>query len=303
MAKNPYEILGIARNAGEKEIKAAYRKLAKQYHPDLNLGNQEAAEKFKEINSANDLLNDPEKRAAYDRGEIGMDGQPQHQQQQHYYRDFAESPQGQRYHFQDGQFSQEDLQDMFGAFFRGGAGGPQAGFKRPPADAHYTIAIDFMEAALGGKKRVTMPDGKVLDIGIPAGIEDGRQLRLKGKGAPASAHSEAGDAYVEVHIRPHPLFTRKGNDITVELPITMYESALGSRIKVPTIHGAVEMALPKGANSGATLRLKGKGIQGGDQYVTLKLVMPETIDSELEEFMRKWSATHGYPVRRHMEAV
>lgn len=298
MAKDPYDILGISKTADEKDIKAAYRRLAKQYHPDLNPDNKAAAEKFREISAANDLLNDKEKRAAYDRGEIDIDGHPQYQSpphQQHYYRDFSDGPQGQRYHFNGGQFSEDDLENIFGTYFNRGAG------RRPPQDAHYKIDVDFLESALGGKKRVTMPDGKSLEITIPVGIEDGQKFRLKGQGEKSANGS--GDAYVEVHVRPHGFFTRQGNDIHVEIPIGIHESVLGGKIGVPTIHGNVEMSLPKGADTGMTLRLKGKGIKGGDQYVKLKLVMPEKIDSELEEFMRKWSAAHGYKPRRHMESI
>lgn len=301
MAKNPYDILGVSKDADEAEVKAAFRKLAKKYHPDLNPGNKEASDKFKDINAANDLLMDKEKRAAFDRGEIDMEGQPQYQQR--YYRDFAEGPQGQRYHFNDGNFSPEDIEDIFGSFFGGGMAGRHAGFKRQAADAYYAIEIDFMESVLGGKKRVTMPDGKTLDINIPAGIEDGQKLRLKGQGGQGSVHTAAGDAYVEVHIRPHPLFTRKGKDIHIEVPIGIHESAIGGKIQVPTIHGAIETALPKGASTGTTLRLKGRGIKGGDQYIRLKLVMPETVDKELEEYLRKWATTHAYNPRRSMEGA
>ena len=291
MAKNPYEILGINKDASEAEIKKAYRKLARKHHPDLNPGDKSASEKFKEINTANALLSDNEKRAAFDRGEIDMEGQPQYRQQQQTYRDFADGPQGGRYQFNGGDFNFEDLFAGFG----GRAGG--AGFNRPPPnDVHYNIEVDFLEAARGAKKRVTMPDGKTLDITIPEGIEEGQQLRLKGQGSQPS-----GDAYVEVHIRAHPFFTRKGKDITIELPIGLQESVLGEKIQVPTIHGAVEMAIPKGASSGVTLRLKGKGIKGGDQYVKLKIVMPKVIDSELEEAIQKWSGTHAYNPRETME--
>jgi DnaJ-class molecular chaperone len=291
MAKNPYEILGINKDASEAEIKKAYRKLARKHHPDLNPSDKSASEKFKEINTANALLSDNEKRAAFDRGEIDMEGQPQHRQQQQTYRDFADGPQGGRYQFNGGDFNFEDLFSGLG----GRAGGP--GFGRPPPnDVHYSIEVDFLEAARGAKKRVTMPDGKSLDITIPEGIEEGQQLRLKGQGSKPS-----GDAYVEIHIRAHPFFIRKGKDITIELPISLQESVLGEKIQVPTIYGAVEMAIPKGASSGVTLRLKGKGIKGGDQFVKLKLVMPKEIDAELEEFIRKWSETHAYNPRIAME--
>jgi DnaJ-class molecular chaperone len=291
MAKNPYDILGVKKDASEADIKVAYRKLARKHHPDLNPNDKNAAEKFKEINTANALLSDKEKRAAFDRGEIDMEGQPQYHQKQQTYRDFANGPQGSRYHPNGGDFNFEDLFAGLG----GRAG--SAGFNRsPPADAHYNIEVDFLEAAIGAKKRVTMPDGKGLEINIPEGIEEGQQLRLKGQGALPSGH-----AYITVQIRSHPFFTRKGKDITIELPISLPESVLGGQIEVPTIHGFVEMTIPKGANSGTTLRLKGKGIKAGDQYVKLKLVMPKEIDAELEEAIRKWSETHAYNPRIAME--
>jgi len=293
MAKNPYEILGVKKDASEAEIKVSYRKLARKHHPDLNPSDKSSVEKFKEINTANALLSDKEKRAAFDRGEIDMEGQPQYRQQQQTYRDFADGPQGGRYHSNGGDFNFDDLFAGFG----NRAGG--SGFNRPPpADAHYSIDVDFLEAATGAKKRVTMPDGKTLDINIPEGIEEGQKLRLKGQGAQPSGY-----AYVTVQIRPHPFFTRKDKDITIELPMSLQESVLGGKIQVPTIHGAVEMTIPKGASSGATLRLKGKGIKTGDQYVKLKLVMPKEIDAALEEFIRKWSETHPYNPRIAMETA
>ena len=304
MAKNPYDILGVKKEASDKEIKSAYRKLAKKYHPDLNPGDKDMESKFKEISLAYDLLKDKEKRAAFDRGEIDMDGNPQHQQQ--FYKDFADGPGGQRYyHFHQGggDFSEEDIADIFGSFFGGGAAGHRAGFKRQTADAHYTIEVDFMEAATGAKKRVTMPDGKMLDINIPAGMEDGQKLRLKGQGGQGSINTERGDAYVEVHMRPHRYFSRRGKDIHIEVPVGIHEAILGSKITVPTIHGQVEMSIPKGASTGNTLRLKGKGIKGGNQMVKLKLVMPETVDKELEDAVAKWAKKHAYNPRKHLEGA
>jgi len=295
MAKNPYEILGVSKTASEADIKVAYRKLARKHHPDLSPSNKNAADMFKELNTANALLSDKEKRDAFDRGEIDMEGQPQ--QQQRSYRDYAEGPQGGRYNFNGAHFdpSDLDLEGLFGGFGRRAG---RAGAPRPPADAHYSIEVDFLEAACGAKKRVTMPDGKTLNISIPEGIEEGKQLRLKGQGAQAS-----GDAYVTVQIRPHPFFTRKGNDISIELPITLQECVLGGKIEVPTIQGPVEMTIPKGASSGTTLRLKGKGVKGGEQYVKLKLVMPKEIDSELEQAIRTWAETHAYHPRKAMETA
>jgi len=302
MTENPYSILGVKKTANDKEIKSAYHKLAKQYHPDLNPGDQKAEAMFKEISVAYDLLHDKEKRAAYDRGEIDKDGNPQHQQRQQSYKDFAEGPQGGRYHpAGGGDFNQEDIESIFGSFFGGGVGGKQAGFKAQSLDAHYVIEVDFLEAVKGAKKRVTMPDGKVLDISIPAGAEDGQKLRLKGQGAAGNVKQPNGDAYIEMHIKPDAFFQRKGKDIHIELPVGIHESILGSKIQIPTIHSKVGMSIPKGASTGTKLRLKGKGIKGGDQYVILKIVMPEKVDGELEEFIEKWAKKHSYNPRKTKE--
>jgi DnaJ-class molecular chaperone len=303
MAKDPYEILGVVKNASEADIKAAYRKLAKKHHPDINPDKKDDS-KFKEIGAAYNLLSDKDKRAAYDRGEIDMEGQPRQQQ---FYRDHAQGPQGQRYYHpgnghagMGGDFDAADLEGLFGSFFRGGGRGQ--GFSPPPENANYTIEINFLEAALGGSKRITMPDDRTLDINIPEGIEDGQKLRLKGQGA-KNPQGQAGDAYVEVHIRPHPQFTRKGQDVQTEVPVGFHESILGSKIEVPTIHGPVEVTIPKGASSGTILRLKGKGIKKGDQFVKLKIVMPAKIDDELEDTIKKWTEKHGYNPRKQKEAV
>lgn len=299
MATNPYDILGIPKTADDKEIKSAYRTLVKKYHPDLNPGNKEAEETFKSISVAYDLLHNKDKRAAYDRGEIDMDGNPQYQQHKKSYKDFAESPQGQRYHSAANEgFNQDDLEGIFGSFFGGGRG-RQAGFKTQSLDTHYVIEVDFLEAVHGAKKRVTMPDGKVLDISIPKGTQDGQKLRLKGKGVTAQAAT--GDAYIEAKVKPDPFYKRTGNDIEVEVPIGLHETILGRKVQVPTIHGKVEMNIPKGASTGARLRLKGKGLNGGDQYVLLKIVMPEKIDDELEELIGKWAETHEYTPRKNKE--
>ena len=257
MARNPYEILGINNFASEAEIKTAYRKLARKYHPDLNPSDKNAGDKFKEINTANALLSDKEKRAAFDRGEINMEEQPQYKQQKQTYRDFADGHQDGRYQFGGGDFNFEDL--FSGVRGRGGFN------QQESADINYSIEVNFLEAAIGAKKRVTMPDGKNLEINIPEGIAEGQKLRLKGQGK-----NPSGDAYVELHIRSHPFFTRNGKDINIELPISLQESVLGKNIQVPTIHGVVEMKIPKAASSGVILRLKGKGIKSGDQYIKLK---------------------------------
>jgi DnaJ-class molecular chaperone len=298
MAQDPYEILGVGKKASAAEIKAAYRKLAKTHHPDLNPGKASEA-RFREIGAAYGLLSDAEKRASFDRGEIDMAGQPR---QQEFYRDQAAGASGRKYREQprwdpqDQQagpgFDAGNFSDIFSSMFGQGFGGGGSGVS---LDAHYAITVDFLEAALGASKRVTMPDGKVLDLKIPAGIAEGQQLRLKGQGNKGKA--DTGDAYVEINIRPHPTFTRQGNDIFLELPIGFHESILGRRVPVPTIHGTVEMAIPAGAHTGRTLRLKGKGIKGGDQLVRLVVTMPPTIDPELREAIETWAKTHSYNPR------
>lgn len=296
MAKDPYHILGVGKSADEAAIKSAYRKLAKKYHPDLNPGQKES-ERFKEISAAYNLLSDKDKRAAFDRGDIDMEGQPQRQS---FYRDHAQGPQGQRYYqFNQGNggggFEDFDLSDLFGSFFKGG--GAKRASPPPPQDVQYRIDIDFVDAVKGGSRRITLPDGRALNVTIPAGVEEGQQLRLKGQGG-KSADGRAGDAYIEVHIRPHAVFTRKGNDIYSDVPVGFHESILGEKIEVETIHGPVEVTLPKGASGGATLRLKGKGIGGGSHFIKLRIVMPPAIDSDLETAVRDWAKAHGYNPRK-----
>ncbi|MDI1229267.1 MAG: DnaJ C-terminal domain-containing protein [bacterium] len=295
MTKSPYEILGVKQDASDAEIKLAYRNLAKKYHPDLNPGKTEAVEKFKELNAANDLICDKEKRAAFDRGEIDMEGK-RHSQQGPNYRDYADTSQGQRYQADASSFDMSDFESLFRGF-RGGGASTDSG-RKASMDRHYSIDIDFIEAVLGAKKRITMPDAKTLDIQFPAGIDDGQKLRLKGQGADSS-----GDAYVEVKVRPHVYLTRRGEDIHIELPVTFAESILGAKVKVPTIHGPVEVTIPKGASSGTVLRLKGKGVRSGDAYIKIKIDMPAEIDAELESAIKKWAEAHTYNPRAEMEKM
>lgn len=283
--RDPYQVLGVSKTASAEEIKKKYRQLAKKLHPDLNPGNAEAAAKFKDISAAYDLLSDPQKRARYDRGEIDASGAERPERQ--YYRAYAESPQGAKY---GNPFEADDLfSDLFGRS-RGGRE-----FKIRGTDVSYVLPVDFIEAAAGAKKRVTMADGKVLDINIPAGTEDRQTLRLKGQGQPGFGGAEPGDAYIEVHIQPHAFFTRKDNDVHLDLPVGLGEAVLGGKITVPTIDGDVSMTIPKNSNTGTTLRLKGRGIvdrrskQRGDQYVKLKVVLPEGGDPDLTRFVESWS--------------
>lgn len=313
MSKSPYDILGIKKNASDDEIKVAYRKLAKKYHPDLNPDNPKADERFKEASAAHDFLKDKDKRAAFDRGEIDAQGQPQwgggaqtgaQGQQRQYYRDHANTSASDRYQT-SGNINPEELEGIFGSMFgnrQGGAGYEDLFRQQQSADVHYRFDIDFIEAALGAKKQVTMPNGKTLKISIPEGIKEGQKLRLKGQGNTLPDGRE-GDAYAEIHINPHKFFTRKGNDVYSSLPIGIHEAILGSNIKVETVHGPVHIKIPKGTDSGKNFRVKNKGIKGGHHYVDVKIVMPENIDETLEKSIADWAKNNSYNPRQTKEGV
>jgi DnaJ-class molecular chaperone len=302
---DPYSVLGVKRDATQDEIRTAYRKLAKELHPDLNPGDKKAEEKFKKVAGAYDVLGDAEKRARFDRGEIDASGTERPRER--YYRDF-QSPGGQEYAYSSGEgfadFVDEDiLADILGRG-RTGKGGRQ--FRMRGSDALYRLPVEFLEAVNGATKRITLPDGGTLDVIIPAGTRDNQVLRLRGKGQPGIGGGPAGDALVEVEVRPHKLFTRKEDDIHIELPITLPEAVLGAKLDVPTPSGSVRMTVPKGANTGTVLRLKGKGVRhkdggSGDEYVTLKVVLPQQSDPELEEFARRWQAGQRQDPRAHLE--
>lgn len=304
MTKDPYETLGIAKKASQDEVRKAYRKLAKEFHPDLHPGDPKAEERFKEVTAAYELLGDPAKRIRFDRGEIDADGQERPQQQ--FYREYEETPGGQHYHSTAGFEDFADISDFFGSVF--GADGRRArgSVRMRGRDIHYQLPIDFLEAVRGTHKRVTMPDGHTIDLTVPEGTADGQTLRLKGKGMPGVGGGPAGDALVEIKVGPHPLFRRKGDDIAIELPISIDEAILGAKVSVPTIDGQVNMKVPKGSTTGQVLRLRGKGVRSparkkrGDQLVTLKVVMPKTIDPELSQFMEGWRKTHAYDPRREL---
>jgi DnaJ-class molecular chaperone len=298
MDQDLYSILQVKRGASADEIRTAYRKLAKELHPDLHPGDKAAEEKFKLLSAAFAILGDPEKRKRYDAGEIDASGQ---ERPGHFYRDFAESRGGARYRSAEGFHDFSDMfSDLFGAR---GAGAGAGGFSMKGQDYRYNLEIEFLEAVKGAKKRVLLPEGEALDMNVPAGVVEGQALRLKGKGGPGVGRAPAGDALIQLKIKPHPFFERDGDDIILELPVTVDEAVLGAKVEAPTISGRVAISVPKGASSGQTLRLRGKGIQNvqtgatGDQLVKIKIVMPGRIDPELEKFMEAWREKNGYDPR------
>ena len=293
--RDPYDVLGVPKGASADVIKAAYRKLAKKLHPDLNPGDKRIEDRFKEVSAAYDLLSDPAQRARYDRGEIDARGAERPRYRAH--RAHAGSPGARQGGFQS-PFG-GGLDELFDELLRGEA---RAG--APGADARYSLTVGFLEAALGATKRITLPHGASLDVAIPAGTVDGATLRLKGQGTPAARGGPLGDAYVEIRVAPHPLFERRGNDVILELPIALQEAVLGAKIVVPTIEGEVSLTVPPGSNTGARLRLKGRGIKDqrtgrrGDQHVVLKVVLPDQPDRELRSFVERWGPKHRYDPRK-----
>jgi DnaJ-class molecular chaperone len=252
-------------------------------------------------------LSDPDKRAKYDRGEIDAAGAPKPDYQ--FYRAHAGGPGGEKYASSAGFGDFADMGDVFADLFGRGRGGSgtSAGLRMAGQDVSYTLAVSFLEAANGTKKRVTMPDGKELQVSVPEGVKDRQTLRLKGQGGPGLGGGPTGDAYIELHIQPHAFFERKDSDVHMELPVALGEAVLGAKVEVPTVAGPVSLTVPKGSNSGTVLRLKGRGIkeQGspvrGDQYVRLKVVLPQGADPELERFVADWAAKHPYDPRSGMK--
>lgn len=293
----PYDILGVAPTATLDEIKKAYRRLARKLHPDLNPGDKSGEERFKEVGNAYRLLSDPQQRARFDAGEIDATGAEQAPPR--YYRDYADSEQADHYASDGGYADFAGHDDPFAEILRRHA---QARANRRGQDLHFRLPIRFAEAIAGASKRLTMPDGSTIEVTIPAGVLEGQTLRLKGKGEPGAGTGAPGDALVEIEVRPDPRFSRDGDDLTVELPISLGEAVLGDRIRVPTPTGEVNMTVPAGSNSGTRLRLKGMGAPRrgggrGDQFVKLSIVLPNPPDPELTEFVSQWSAGKAFDPR------
>jgi DnaJ-class molecular chaperone len=312
--RDPYEVLGVPRSASAAAIKSAFRKAAKKHHPDSNKGDPKAAERFAEINTANEIIGDEDKRKQFDRGEIDAEGKPR-------FQGFGGGdPRGragpggfETYTFRSGGGPgmggggsfEEILNSMFGrGGARGGGGASQFEFDTGgigvDLDINASLTVSLEDSVKGAEKRVRLPTGKELNVKIPAGVTAGQQIRLKGQGETAPGH-RPGDVLITVNIAPHPFFKVDGSDLRVDLPITLYEAVLGGKVRVPTLGGAVELSIPKNTSSGRTFRLKGKGLPksggNGDLFVTTKIILPDGNDSELEQLMQKWRDGHPYNPR------
>jgi DnaJ-class molecular chaperone len=312
LASDPYTVLGVPRSASADEIRKAFRKLAKQNHPDTNPNNKAAEERFKQVSQAFDILGDAEKKKKFDAGAIDADGRET-------FRGFGGGgpggqgpwgpppggPGGGPYRAES--FEGVDLGDILGEMFGGGGrggggrGGGFGGFSQRGADVRARLEIDLEDAIKGGKKRIAFSDGRAIDVTIPKGAQDGQTLRLKGQGSPG--RSGPGDAFIELSIAPHPIYRREGETLVMDVPVTVYDAVLGGKAEAPTPDGPVTLTIPKGSNSGTRLRLKGRGMtdaQGrrGDLFARLVVTLPETPDPELEAFVEAWKATRPYAPKR-----
>jgi DnaJ-class molecular chaperone len=305
MADDPYAVLGVKRDATPEAIKRAYRKLARQHHPDLNPGKPEAEAKFKAAASANDLLSDPERRARFDRGEIDAQGNEQRQEQRPAggYRRHADAEAGERYAgaSPDAAMFEDLFADLFEARRRADAA------PRPGRDESYRLVVPFRTAVLGETETLTLPDGRVLNVRIPPGMESGQVIRLRGQGGPGRNGGPAGDALIELAVREHPVFRREGQDIRMELPVTLQEAVLGGPVEVPAPTGTLRVTLPPNSDSGRQIRLRGKGVAAhgdrpaGDLLLTLRVVIGPP-DAALEAFLRGWTPEHKADPRAGLEA-
>jgi DnaJ-class molecular chaperone len=320
--RDPYEVLGVPRGANAAAIKSAFRKLAKKHHPDANKNDPKAAARFSELNSANEIIGDEDKRKQFDRGEIDAEGKPRFQGfpgggagaggraggfETHTFRSGGQGPGAGG---PGGGGFEDILNSMFGAAAargaRGGAGAGGARFEFDPGtmaldlDLSVSMTVSLEEAVKGAEKRVRLPTGKELNVKIPAGVVAGQQIRLKGQGETAAGHPP-GDLLITVSIAPHPFFKVDGSDLRLDLPITLYEAVLGGKVRVPTLGSAVELSIPKNTSSGRTFRLKGKGLPkaggNGDLFITTRIMLPDGNNPELEALMQKWHDAHPYNPR------
>jgi DnaJ-class molecular chaperone len=335
--RDPYEVLGVKKSADAAAVKGAYRKLAKKLHPDANKNDPKAAQRFAELNTAYEILSTEDKRKAYDRGEIDAEGKPKFHGFEGFspgagfgrggarggpgdfsFEHFSWGPEGTRRSsggpggagFAD---LDELLSGMFGAGFadaqRGGRRRARGGFapedmEPSGQDVGAEVTISLTESAKGTTRRVHLPTGKELEVRIPAGLGEGKQIRLKGQGMPGHGGG-AGDVLITVHVAPHPHFKLDGNDLRIEVPITLYEAVLGGKVRVPTLDGAVQINVPAGTSSGRTFRIGGKGMPGvgraGDLYATVRIALPDREDRELEDLMRKWQHDRPYDPRKDLK--
>jgi DnaJ-class molecular chaperone len=308
MAEDLYGILGVAKTATADEIRSAFRKAAKQHHPDLNPGNKAAEERFKKISAANEILSDPERRKKYDSGEIDETGAEKAPPRG--YRDYADAAAGARYRHgggsAEGFAGGADFEDLFSNIF-GERGARQAGPRRGQ-DAQYTLQAAFLDAVNGATRRLTLPDGQTLDVKIPPGTSDGDVLRLRGRGGPGRDGGPSGDALIEISVAPHAFFKREGQDVSLTLPVSLREAVLGEKISVPTPGGPVAMTIKAGADTGTKMRLKGRGVPAhgglaaGDLYVTLEIHLGPA-DPALAAFLRERPAAQTFDPRAGMGAA
>jgi DnaJ-class molecular chaperone len=306
--KDPYQVLGVARSATEDEIKKTYRALARELHPDRNPGDAAAENRFKEVSAAYDFLSDSTRRAQYDAGEIDASGNARRSSAGMGGMGggwgtggwkSADSGWGSRSGFSFGDDADDILAEMMRRKERGRA---QAQARPKAAETRHDLTVTFVEAALGASKRVTLSHGRTVDVKIPAGATEGQTLRLKGCGQPAGPTAAiVPDAFIDLHVEPHPFFVRRERDVVLDLPVSVQEAVLGAKITVPTLDGRVALTIPPGSNGGTVMRLKGKGIPAadgtrGDLLVTLRVMLPED-DAEFRKLVEKWGPRHGYDPR------
>jgi DnaJ-class molecular chaperone len=315
--RDPYEVLGVQRGASAAAIKSAYRKLAKKHHPDANKNDPKSATRFSEINSANEIIGDEDKRKQFDRGEIDAEGKPRFQGfpgGDPRARGRGAPPGGgfESFSFRTGggpggPEGGAGFEDILKSMFGGGRGGGTT-FDESPfgADLDLSVAmtVSLEESVKGGEKRVRLPTGKELNVRIPAGVTAGQQIRLKGQGETAPGHPP-GDLLITIGIAPHAFFKVDGSDLRVDLAVTLYEAVLGAKVRVPTLNAAVELSIPKNTSSGRTFRLKGKGLPkagggSGDLYFATRIMLPDGNDAELEALMQKWRDSHPYNPRNDL---